>query len=284
MNLAELILCHEPGASGEQGAKIPWDDPDFSRRMLANHLAQEHDWASRRQTIVARHVNWIAGQLPRMPSRILDLGCGLGFYTQALAEKGHRCVGVDFSPASIEYACRQSSNGPPAPEYHLSDIRGYANEQAFDCVIMTFGEFNVFTRQDANGILRNCAGMLRDGGLFVLEAHTFEAVRASGSAPASWQRQPSGLFSDAPHLCLQENAWNASDASALSRYFIVDAASAEVRQYASFMQAYTAEEYETMLRETALPVQWILDAESWPSGDHFTGQLQVFVCRKAGSK
>jgi len=32
--------------------KIPWDDPDFSRRMLAEHLSQEHDMASRR-------VEWI---------------------------------------------------------------------------------------------------------------------------------------------------------------------------------------------------------------------------------
>ena len=29
-----------------QGAyEIPWDDPDFSRRMLAEHLTQDHDVA-----------------------------------------------------------------------------------------------------------------------------------------------------------------------------------------------------------------------------------------------
>ena len=122
--------------------------------------------------------------------------------------------------------------------------------------------------------------MLRAGGLFVLEAHTYEAVRAIGSAPASWQRHARGLFSDAPHLCLQENAWNASGASALSRYFIVDAASAKVRQYASFMQAYAAEEYESMLRGAGLPVRRVLDEESWPAGGDFSGKLRVFVCEK----
>ena len=25
--------------------KIPWEDPDFSKRMLAEHLAQDHDMA-----------------------------------------------------------------------------------------------------------------------------------------------------------------------------------------------------------------------------------------------
>ena len=63
-------------ASGA-GAKIPWDEPDFSRRMLEQHLNQEHDWASRRGPIIAAHAAWIAEQLS-VPSRILDMGCGPG--------------------------------------------------------------------------------------------------------------------------------------------------------------------------------------------------------------
>lgn len=65
-------------ASGA-GAKIPWDEPDFSRRMLEQHLNQEHDWASRRSPIIAAHAAWIAEQLS-VPSRILDMGCGPGLY------------------------------------------------------------------------------------------------------------------------------------------------------------------------------------------------------------
>ncbi len=30
-----------------EGDNISWDDPDFSERMLAEHLSQEHDLASR---------------------------------------------------------------------------------------------------------------------------------------------------------------------------------------------------------------------------------------------
>jgi cyclopropane fatty-acyl-phospholipid synthase-like methyltransferase len=197
-----------------------------------------------------------------------------------LAKLGHHCVGVDFSPASIAYARKQAEIAGLAIEYVLTDIRGYAHEQPFNCILMTFGEFNVFTRQDACGILKNCAGMLEENGLFLLETHTYEAVRASGETPASWQRHASGLFSDAPHLCLQENGWNASDATAFSRYYIVDAASADVRQYASFMQAYTDEEYDDILRAAGFTSWRILDAEIWPVGDDFQGKLQVFVAEK----
>ena len=200
--------------------------------------------------------------------------------TQALAERGHQCVGVDFSPASIEYARQRSADCDPKPEYILGDIRNYRSNQKFDCIIMTFGEFNAFIRKDAALLLEHCAEMLPENGLFILEAHTYDAVRAMGEAPATWQRHATGLFSAGPHLCLRENSWNAAEESALSRYFIIDAADATVRQYASFMQAYRLESYTKMLSSAALPLQRILSENVWNSGQDFYNKLQTFICRK----
>ena len=201
-------------------------------------------------------------------------------YTRILAEMGYACVGVDFSPTSIEYARRQAAGNGLEVEYVLRDIREYRSERQFDCIIMTFGEFNVFTRRDAAAILGNCSGVLRENGLFVLETHTFEAVHACGTAPASWHA--GGLFSDTPHILLWENIWDGADASALTRYFVVDAASAEVRRYSSFMQAYTAEQYRETLHAASLSPHEILGETVWPPGDYFRGKLQAFVCRKNG--
>ncbi len=284
MNLLEFTLSDEACSENEKGAKIPWDDPDFSRRMLESHLSQDHDWASRRTSLIERHIDWIAGQLRQTPSRILDLGCGPGFYTHALAERGHQCFGVDFSPASIAYARKQAADKNRDREYVHGDIRAYTSGQTFDCILMTFGEFNVFTRQDAAGILQNCARMLTENAFFLLEAHTYEAVRDAGVAAPVWQRHASGLFSDRPHLCLQENIWNAADATALSRYSIIDAASGDVRQYASFMQAYTDVEYDDMFQAAGLTVRQVLDADTWPSGDAHQGKLQVFITQKRMTK
>ena len=96
----------EPWAEGE---KIPWHDPDFSQRMLEEHLSQEHDLASRRLATIDRHVAWIHGTvLSERPVSILDLGCGPGLYTNRLAGLGHTCLGIDFAPASIAYAREQA--------------------------------------------------------------------------------------------------------------------------------------------------------------------------------
>ena len=281
LSLTDLALWDENkrDIKKDEGAKIPWSDPDFSRRMLHCHLSQDHDWASRRKDIIDKHISWMKKQL-NLPARILDLACGPGLYTQALATDGFHCVGVDFSPASIEYARKQPKSSKLHLEYVLDDVRNYQNDQAFDCIMMVFGEINVFSRQDAAAILKNCANMLLKDGLFILEAHTYEAVSAIGNAPDTWQRHSTGLFSDKPHLCLQENNWNDAEAQALSRYFILDASCAEAQCYTSFMQAYTNQTYKEMLDEASLSVQQILDEDSWPAGEVFQGKLQTFICKK----
>jgi hypothetical protein len=35
-----------------EGDNIPWDDPGFSDRMLAEHLSQDHDLASRKSETI----------------------------------------------------------------------------------------------------------------------------------------------------------------------------------------------------------------------------------------
>ncbi len=71
----------------------PRDEPAFGQRMLENHLSQDHDWASRRLTVIEQQVTWITRRCQWRPH---SLGCGR-FYTRLLAERGFHCTGVDFS-------------------------------------------------------------------------------------------------------------------------------------------------------------------------------------------
>ena len=85
--------------------KIPWDDPDFSRRMLTEHLSQEHDLASRKREMIRTQVQWIHKHIcNNTPAKLLDIGCGPGLYIEQFAALDYDCCGIDFSPASIEYA------------------------------------------------------------------------------------------------------------------------------------------------------------------------------------
>jgi SAM-dependent methyltransferase len=233
-----------------EGEKIPWDDPEFSKRMLKEHLSQEHDAASRRSEIIDEHVEWIHNHvLKGEPTRILDLCCGPGLYTQRLARLGHQCVGIDFSPASIAYAREQAEEAGLDCEYTQADIRTADFGEGYGLVVLIFGEFNVFRPAEAKDLLTKAYRALVPNSFLLLEPHTFEQVVQLGQQPTSWYTAEKGLFSDKPHLCLQENFWDADAGVAIERYYIIDAATGEVRRHSSSTQAYTNGEYRSLLAE-----------------------------------
>ncbi len=249
MRLEDILACNSPPEPWAEGDNIPWNDVGFSRRMLREHITQSHDLASRRSEKIDTHVDWIHRELLRgKPTAVLDLGCGPGLYASRLARYGHRCVGIDFSPASIEYARAQAAEERLPVDYIQADIRAADYGTGFGIAMLIFGEFNVFKPTDAARILRKAHASLSAGGMLLLEAHTYDAIRQFGSRRASWYAAESGLFSDSPHICLQENFWDANIAAVTRRYFIVDAVTGEVTRCAQSLKAYTADEYRAALQ------------------------------------
>lgn len=75
--------------------------------MLAAHLDNASDLASRLAATIDATVAWIDEQLGISNLSLCDLGCGLGLYTSRFAQRGARTTGVDFSEDAIEYARSQ---------------------------------------------------------------------------------------------------------------------------------------------------------------------------------
>src|SRR5512140_3260874 len=100
MKLIDIVLRPLTPEPWTEHDNIPWYEPEFSKRMLNEHLCQEHDAASRRTERIEKQTDWIHKELlDEKPTWILDLGCGPGLYTTRLAQLGHTCSGIDFSPA-----------------------------------------------------------------------------------------------------------------------------------------------------------------------------------------
>ena len=217
----DALLRRTPVVPFAPGTRIPWDDPEFSARMLREHLSQLHDRASRREAIIDRQVAWIhQAILGGEPSRILDLGCGPGLYTSRLARLGHSCVGIDFSPASIAHANAVATEDQLDCTYELEDLRSADLGSGFDAVTMLFGEFNTLAPEDAAALLERTRSALNGSGHLLLELHVEDYVRALGEEPPSWSAQEAGLFSDRPHLTLRESAWHEKAEAATERYFV----------------------------------------------------------------
>jgi SAM-dependent methyltransferase len=282
MHLVDIVTRAEVPEPWAEGEKIPWDDPAFSRRMLNEHLSQEHDAASRRFAVIDAHVAWIDAQLLRgQPTRVLDLGCGPGFYAARLAAQGHTVVGIDFSPASIGYATTQAAERGLDCTFVHHDIRTADYGTGYGLVMLIFGEFNVFRAEEARTILAKAYAALAPGGVVLLEPHTFATVEKLGREPASWFSTETGLFAAAPHILLQESFWDEDAAVATERFYLIDAATGVVTRHAASMQAYTDAQYRELLTEcgfvdVALLPKWGVD------GDTFSEGLLVLHARKAG--
>ena len=240
MNLFDIVKRTPVPEPWDEGEKIPWNEPGFSRRMREYHLSQDHDLASRRFSIIDKHVKFIDGMVGG-PTKVLDLGCGPGFYASRLTSLGYG--------------------------------------EGYGLAMMVYGEFNVFKEEDIRAFLRMAYDSLEKGGVFIAEPHTFDAVKSFGEAPPSWYSGESMLFSDEPHLALMECFWNESHRVTINRYIIVDAASAEATLHASTMQAYTNEEYEALLRDAGFSEIELHDSLTGDEEDR-NEQLMVLVGRK----
>ena len=248
MQLFDLIDRSPVPIPWEEGDNIPWHEPEFSARMLREHLSQSHDAASRRFEKIDRQVAWIHTHLlNEQPAHILDLGCGPGLYAERLARLGHSCTGIDYSPASIVYArdTARQANLPCA--YVCQDIRQAEYGTEFGLAMLLYGEFNVFRPADARMILGKARQALKADGWLLLEPHTFSTIQKIGQRPSTWYTSHGGLFSSQPHLVLEESYWDAEHNAATIRYFVVDAATGQVTRHAQSLQAYTDEEYRSLL-------------------------------------
>jgi SAM-dependent methyltransferase len=247
---ADIVTRSSNPGLGADGGTIPWNDPEFSKRMLAEHLDQSHHMASRKLDKIDAHVRWMHERLlSGDPARILDLGCGPGFYCTRLTAKGHRCTGIDFSPASVEYAREHvSPRGVPGGSMEImeGDILEIEYGGPYDFVLFVYGELNAFRQRDAERILRKAWKALRPGGLLLLEPHTYEGI-AGRRTGTSWHSAEKGLFADDPYLCLIETNWIEAAQTTVDRYYVIHVADDSVTYYSSTHRAYKEDEYRHML-------------------------------------
>ena len=248
MDLSELVT-REPPVPWSHGGKIPWNDPEFSERMLREHLSQDHDLASRRSERIDAHVAGLHDSVCSDGAAVLELGCGPGLYTSRLARLGHRCVGIDFSPASIEHARAQAERESLDCTYLLGDIREVDFPSGVDVVLLTYGEFNTFRPDDARTLLGRVWECLKPAGVLVLEVYDEWQVESLGRAEAAWHVAERGLFSDEPYLCLKDSRWHEGVRASAERFTVITLSTGATETMVCTTQSYASTEYDALLRE-----------------------------------
>jgi len=102
------------------------------------------------------------------PLRVLDAGCGKGWFSRALAQCGHQVDGIDSSEHAVAQ-CQRLAVGND--RYAVSRLDGWAPPYLYDVVASIDVLFHVMDDAVWEASVRNLASLVRLGGRLLLADH-----------------------------------------------------------------------------------------------------------------
>ena len=103
-------------------------------------------------------------------SSVLDLCCGPGRCSTALARKGFSVTGVDLSPYLLDKARERAISENLTIEWVLEDMRRFVRPLSYDLVLNMFTSFGYFDdKHDDLIVLKNVFNSLKPGGAFLID-------------------------------------------------------------------------------------------------------------------
>jgi SAM-dependent methyltransferase len=127
-----------------------------------------------------QEVEFLVDALGLVPGqRILDVGCGPGRHSLALAARGFDVVGVDRAPTFVELARANAAAVGLDVRFEVADVRELAYGADFDAAIcLCQGGFGLLGGRDEVEVFGRIVAAIRPGGALALSAfHAPFAVR-----------------------------------------------------------------------------------------------------------
>ncbi|MCH2069171.1 MAG: class I SAM-dependent methyltransferase [Shimia sp.] len=121
-------------------------------------------------------IDYYLSQLPNMPQRVLDIGCGTGRFALELAARGHDVCGVDPAPGMVAFA--REKPGADLIEWYVGRCCVVPKSRPFDFIFMTGHAFQcLLSDQDISRLYAEVVARLAPDGVFFAESRN-PAVKA----------------------------------------------------------------------------------------------------------
>lgn len=203
-------------------------------------------------------------------TRLLDIACGIGRHSRALAAHGFAVCGIDYTSAYLQKA-RET---PTDAHFLRGDMRRLPfRNAAFDAAINLFTSFGYFEDdRDNHAALHEMARVLRPGGRLLLDIQNRDGIAQTFQAQG-WSEIPGGYL-------LEDRHWDCRNGRTETTWTFVRQGKNLV-SYRVSVRVYTCTEIERMLDTAGLDVIEI--AGSW-EGDPLTmdSRRQIVTARKRG--
>ena len=156
----------------------------------------QHSWGPvERFQRAEREVDFIVEALGLAAgASVLDLCCGEGRHTVALARRGYRVTGLDLSALHLRLARQAAKEAGVSVRWHRADMRDIPWEGEFDAVINMFTSFGYLESGEEDfKVLMAVAGALKPGGRFLLDTINREMLVRHWEAH-DWQEGADGTL------------------------------------------------------------------------------------------
>lgn len=146
------------------------DSPNVDAAEIAHfdRIAQlwwdPHGKMGQLHAINGLRLRFITDRLTGTAPRVVDVGCGGGILTEALAKHGARVTGIDLSTLSLNVARQHAERGALAIDYREIDVETLAREEAGSFDAVTCMEMLEHVPEPAR-VIAACAQLLRPGGV-----------------------------------------------------------------------------------------------------------------------
>jgi SAM-dependent methyltransferase len=223
---------------------LPWADPAFSQHFLRT--------ATRSRRYTQREIAFLEACGLLAPGRtILDLACGGGRHSIAMAQRGALVTGIDLGPTAIAAAQRRARKTGVNITFVHGDLRQLDYEAVFDAATFIFGCYTEMPRPDAQEVLSRISRSLRSGGMFLLDVYS-PRFFATLDGEQEWWVGNDFIAGRFPQLVLTEYFYYPRDRTYARRDFICDAATGAIHTFGVSGQAYALPELCQMLETVGL--------------------------------
>jgi 2-polyprenyl-3-methyl-5-hydroxy-6-metoxy-1,4-benzoquinol methylase len=134
----------------------------------ADKVRNDFDRIARLTADEADHVGpydaFIFELIPADCVHVLEVGCGTGRFSRALAARGHRVTGIDLSAEMVRVARSRTLPDVPATFECADLLQVSAGECAYDAVV----SIAMLHHVAADAAIRRMAGLVRPGGVLVI--------------------------------------------------------------------------------------------------------------------
>ena len=137
--------------------------------------------------LTAKEVEFILNYFNLQPgNKILDLMCGYGRHSIALANKGMKVTAVDNLNDYINEVKQVSEKDNLSITAEQADVANYAPSETFDLVICMGNSLNFFNADDTIRLFRNVSTHLKKGGSLLINSWSVAEIAIKNFKDKSW--------------------------------------------------------------------------------------------------